>query len=221
MPARLAGRGGDKAGVCFGGPRGCDGRGGSAGVWADRVAGSWRCHRAGGRGGQERGSGCGGPGGGKAEAAVAVERRGAFRERARDAVRVESADPAPLFLPPHRGGGTLAPFSSLRWGKESRMGSHFFFFFAHIHIFTFSYTVGMEKKTAVRRILKDREVEAVPAPSVLQQFIFVCKKVRVLPELGGNVAREAKQQRSVQRDPLELPTLSHAAAINTPRPPAV
>lgn len=79
----------------------------------------------------------------------------------------------------------------------------------------------MEKKTAVRRILKDREVEAVPALSVLQQFIFVCKKVRVLPELGGNVAREAKQQSSVQRDPLELPTLSHAAAINTPRPPAV
>ena len=50
--------------------------------------------------------------------------------------------------------------------------------------------MGVEKKKAVRRILlKDREVEAVPAPSVLSQFIFVCKKVKVLPELGGNIAR--------------------------------
>lgn len=45
--------------------------------------------------------------------------------------------------------------------------------------------------------------------------------MKVLPELSGNVAREGKQQSSVRRDPLELPTLSHAATINTPRPLAV
>lgn len=78
----------------------------------------------------------------------------------------------------------------------------------------------MEKKTLVRIILlKDRAVESVPVLSVLLQF--VCKKAKVLPEQSGNAAMEAKQQSSVQRDPLELPTLHHAAAINTPRPLAV
>lgn len=135
---------------------------------------------------------------------------------------MESTDLVPLF-PFIAVMGSLLLFDH-SGGRKSHAGAWDQTFFFHIHVFIFLYTisVGMEKQTATRRILlKDREVEAVPAPSVLLQFIFVCKKVKVLPEQGGNIAREAKQQSSVQRDPLELPTLSHAAAINTPRPLAV
>jgi len=77
-----------------------------------------------------------------------------------------------------------------------------FYVYVHIFIFSAAVPVGMEKKMAARRILtKDSEAGAVPASSVLLQF--VCKKVKVLPELSGNAAREAEQQ----RDPLELPAL--------------